>query len=122
MVWLAVYTCPPCAATIPHVMSVLIVDDHRPFRVNARQLLEAEGFTVVGEAADGREAIEAAQRLEPDVILLDVNLPDMDGFDVADRIAALDLRSAIVLTEGVPLRMVQKSWMTRAGSSPDHSR
>ena len=77
---------------------MLIVDDHRAFRASARRLLEAEGFTVVGEAADGRHAIAAAQRLDPDLILLDVQLPDFDGFEVAARLEALGLRSAVVLT------------------------
>jgi DNA-binding NarL/FixJ family response regulator len=79
-------------------MRVLIVDDHQSFRASARQLLEAEGFTVVGEASDGREAIAAAQQLEPDVILLDVQLPELDGFEVAARVAQLGLDSAVVLT------------------------
>ena len=78
--------------------SVLIVDDHRSFRASARRLLEAEGFAVVGEAEDGHTAIAVAQRLHPDVVLIDVQLPDLDGFEVADRLAALGLGSAVVLT------------------------
>jgi DNA-binding NarL/FixJ family response regulator len=66
--------------------TVLIVDDHPAFRRSARLLLEAEGFDVVGEAADGASAIEAAARLVPAVVLLDVQLPDIDGFDVAARL------------------------------------
>jgi DNA-binding NarL/FixJ family response regulator len=83
---------------ISFVMSVLIVDDHPSFRASARRLLEAEGFDVVGEAADGHAAIEAAQRLQPDLVLLDVQLPDLGGFEVAARLAALGLPSAVVLT------------------------
>jgi DNA-binding NarL/FixJ family response regulator len=79
-------------------MSVLIVDDHPSFRASARRLLEAEGFNVVGEAADGRAAIAAAQELQPELVLLDVQLPDLDGFEVAARLAALGLPSAVVLT------------------------
>jgi DNA-binding NarL/FixJ family response regulator len=79
-------------------MSVLIVDDHPSFRTSARRLLEAEGFNVVGEASDGREAIAFARELKPDVVLLDVQLPDLDGFEVAGRLAALGLPSAVVLT------------------------
>ena len=79
-------------------MSVLIVDDHPSFRASARRLLEAEGFNVVGEAADGREGIAAALELKPDLVLLDVQLPDLDGFEVAGRLAALGLPSAVVLT------------------------
>jgi DNA-binding NarL/FixJ family response regulator len=65
------------------VTTVLIVDDHAGFRETARALLESEGFDVVGEAADGAAAIEAAKLLRPEVILLDVYLPDIDGFEVA---------------------------------------
>jgi DNA-binding NarL/FixJ family response regulator len=80
------------------VLTVLIVDDHASFRASARRLLEAEGLDVVGEAADGQTAITAAQQLQPDVVLLDVQLPDLDGFEVAARLSALGLRSAVVLT------------------------
>src|SRR3954469_2051752 len=68
-------------------LSVLIVDDHPSFRASARVLLEAEGFDVIGEAADGASGIAEAQRLHPDLVLLDVQLPDIDGFDVASRLA-----------------------------------
>ena len=79
-------------------MSVLIVDDHPSFRASARRLLEAEGFDVIGEAGDGHAAIAAAQQLQPDLVLLDVQLPDLDGFEVAARLAALGLPSAVILT------------------------
>jgi DNA-binding NarL/FixJ family response regulator len=62
---------------------VLIVDDHAPFRSIARQVLTADEFLVVGEAADGAEAIRACGELHPDLVLLDVQLPDIDGFAVA---------------------------------------
>ena len=67
--------------------SVLIVDDHAAFRAAAGALLEAEGFAVVGEAADGVSALVAVRTLCPDVVLLDVQLPDLSGFDVAERLA-----------------------------------
>jgi CheY-like chemotaxis protein len=73
----------------PVAPSVLIVDDHDGFRSSARTLLEADGFTVVGDAATGAEAIAAVTRLRPDVVLLDIRLPDFDGFAVADRLAGL---------------------------------
>lgn len=63
--------------------SVLIVDDHPSFRASARMLLESEGFDVVGEAEDGEGALVAVRELKPDVVLLDVQLPDMNGFEVA---------------------------------------
>ncbi len=79
--------------------SVLIVDDHPSFRASARRMLEANGYSVVGEAADGEAAIAAAGALGPDLVLLDVQLPDLDGFEVAARIAALNGDApAIVLT------------------------
>jgi DNA-binding NarL/FixJ family response regulator len=68
--------------------TVLIVDDHEPFRERARALLQDDGFEVVGEAADGETAVEAAHRLAPQVVLLDVRLPGIDGFEVAERLAA----------------------------------
>lgn len=66
--------------------TILIVDDHPSFRATARALLQADGFEVVGEAEDGASAIEAVARLHPDLVLLDVQLPDMDGFAVAAEI------------------------------------
>ena len=67
--------------------TVLIVDDHAAFRESASALLEAEGFAVAGEAADGASAIAEAERLRPQIILLDIQLPDLDGFIVAERLA-----------------------------------
>src|ERR671930_651076 len=68
-------------------VTVVIVDDHTSFRTSARMLLELEGFEVVGEAADGESALEIAAELEPELVLLDVALPDTNGFDVAERLA-----------------------------------
>ena len=66
--------------------TVLIVDDHPSFRASARVLLESEGFHVVGEAVDGASAVQETCRLRPQLVLLDVQLPDIDGFDVAARL------------------------------------
>jgi DNA-binding NarL/FixJ family response regulator len=78
-------------------ISVLIVDDHPSFRATARALLEAEGLMVVGEAEDGEGAIERWRELRPDVVLLDIQLPDFDGFEVARRLHANGSAPAIVL-------------------------
>jgi len=78
--------------------SVLIVDDHAGFRSSARRILEADGYEIVGEAANGRSAIAASRRLRPDIVLLDVNLPDLDGFEVARELTAEPGAPAIVLT------------------------
>jgi DNA-binding NarL/FixJ family response regulator len=69
-------------------VTVLIVDDFAAFRRSARALLEDDGFDVVGEAADGRTALAEVERLRPAVVLLDVQLPDEDGFEVAARVAS----------------------------------
>ena len=97
-VWLTVCTRLRRLAKLQSVMSVLIADDHPSFRAIARRLLEAVGFDVVGEAPDGHEAIAAAQRLRPDLVLLDVQLPDIDGFEVAARLEQSGLESVVVLT------------------------
>ena len=78
--------------------SVLIVDDHSGFRTQARRMLETEGYRVIGEAGDAATAIEAARALEPELALVDVYLPDADGFEVASRLRALDAGPAVVLT------------------------
>lgn len=77
--------------------TVLIVDDHAGFRSLARALLEAEGFAVVGEAEDGATAIAAVEAVRPAVVLLDIQLPDLDGFEVAERISLLSDAPAVVL-------------------------
>lgn len=68
---------------------VLIVDDHAAFRESASALLEAEGFEVVGEAGDGEEAMRAVERLRPEIVLVDIQLPGLDGFGVAERLAEI---------------------------------
>ncbi len=77
--------------------TVLIVDDHAAFRSLARQVLQADGYDVIGEAADGRTGLDAARSLQPDVVLLDVRLPDMDGFQVAGDLAQR-CTAAVVVT------------------------
>ena len=77
---------------------VLIVDDHAGFRAAARRLLELEGYVVVGEAEDGLTAVDAALALRPDFVLLDVQLPDIDGFEVAERLSDQVGAPAVVLT------------------------
>jgi DNA-binding NarL/FixJ family response regulator len=80
------------------VPRLLIVDDNAGFRSRARAVLEAEGFEVLGEAATGAEGVAAAMRLKPEVVLLDVQLPDLDGFEIARQLAALDSGLEVVLT------------------------
>ncbi len=77
---------------------MLIVDDHAGFRSFARALLEAEGYDVVGEAEDGQSALLAAATLRPEVVLLDVVLPDIDGFLVCAALSEDADGPAIVMT------------------------
>jgi DNA-binding NarL/FixJ family response regulator len=77
--------------------SVLIVDDDDTFRVLARAVLEASGYTVAGDAADGESALRTAAEVDPDIVLLDIQLPDIDGFAVAERLAQLPRAPAVVL-------------------------
>jgi DNA-binding NarL/FixJ family response regulator len=77
--------------------TTLIVDDHAGFRTSARVLLEMDGFRVVGEAADGAAAVAAAEALDPELVLLDVQLPDTDGFQVAHMILGRNPGTSIVM-------------------------
>lgn len=86
------------AAVLPAPVTVLLVDDHLPFRVAARALLEAEeGFVVAGEADDGEQAVELARSLRPDLVLMDVRMPGIDGIEATRRILADDPTAFVVL-------------------------
>jgi two-component system response regulator EvgA len=85
--------CEDCA-----VSTVLIVDDHPSFRLQARALLEAAGHVVAGEAQTGLSAIEMAGSTKPEIVLLDIGLPDIDGFEVARRLAVTSEPPVVVLT------------------------
>jgi DNA-binding NarL/FixJ family response regulator len=97
-VWLAVLAGGLTACDHEHVTTVLIVDDHPTFRATARALLESEGLEVIGEAWDGASALRAADTLEPDIVLLDVQLPDTDGFTIASRLTQNGVCPVVVLT------------------------
>jgi DNA-binding NarL/FixJ family response regulator len=102
-------------ATIQDVArTVLIVDDDDGFRRTARELLEADGFEVVGEAADGESAIVEAKRLRPQLVLLDIQLPDVDGFEVAARLGEASDSPVVVLTSSRDAR----SYRRRLALSP----
>jgi DNA-binding NarL/FixJ family response regulator len=78
--------------------TILIVDDHAGFRRSAHRLRDAEGFEVVGESASGESAVSQVRALHPQLVLLDVLLPDMDGFAVADLLAQEAVAPRVVLT------------------------
>jgi DNA-binding NarL/FixJ family response regulator len=80
------------------VHTILIVDDDAGFRLQVRELLLADGFEVVGEAHDGASALEAARALRPDLVLLDIGLPDIAGFEVARALSMDGSPPFVVLT------------------------
>jgi DNA-binding NarL/FixJ family response regulator len=82
--------------------TILIVDDHREFRTAARALLRADGFDVVGEACDAASGLRAAGDLAPEVVLLDVRLPDGDGFDMVADIRAAGPRVVLISSSDDP--------------------
>ncbi len=96
------------------VTTVLIVDDHPSFRSSAHALLEAEGYEIIGEAEDGESAIEAAGRLHRDIVLLDVQLPDIDGFEVARRLTSDGNGPNVVLVSSRELTITARSSTTVA--------
>jgi CheY-like chemotaxis protein len=105
----------PASCDAPSVpLTVLIVDDHTSFRSFARALLEAEGFDVIGEAENAESALTTAARLRPQVVLLDVHLPDRNGFEVAERLAQQVDPPAVVL---VSSRDISSYRRCLAGSS-----
>jgi DNA-binding NarL/FixJ family response regulator len=94
--------------------SVLIVDDHDDFRHSARRLLEVDGFVVVGEASLGAEVVDLTRALRPGIVLLDIQLPDMDGFVVAERLASLVDPPIVVLISSRDA----SAYQTRIATSP----
>lgn len=84
-------------------LTLVIVDDHADFRVVARTLLDGARLDVVGEAVDARDAVEMCASLRPDVVLVDVHLPDADGFELARLLADLDPTPEVVLTSSRPM-------------------
>ena len=89
------------AATCTATVRVLIADDHRLFAEALEAVLTTEaGLEVVGRAADGREAVSLARRLKPDVVLMDISMPVMDGFEAAAKITKLPKKPAVLMLSG----------------------
>jgi DNA-binding NarL/FixJ family response regulator len=87
----------PIQATTAGPKRVLIVDDHEEFRSRAHDLLSAAGYCVIGEASDATSGLAEVRRLRPDLVLLDVQLPDGDGFTVAGKLAGVDGAPRVIL-------------------------
>jgi DNA-binding NarL/FixJ family response regulator len=82
--------------------TLVIVDDHAVFRSIAREKLEADGIKILGEAGDGRSGLDVIAALRPTIVLVDIHLPDIDGFAVAREVAHLDNPPVVVLTSSRP--------------------
>ncbi|MEA2675461.1 MAG: hypothetical protein QOI92_2653 [Chloroflexota bacterium] len=78
--------------------SIVVVDDYQPFRVAVREMLERDGFRVIGDASDRQGAIESVRKLRPDVVLLDVHLPGDDGFQICEQLQQFVPTPAVILT------------------------
>jgi DNA-binding NarL/FixJ family response regulator len=97
----------PASASIGEQRRVVIADDHEPTRILMRTLIELEGMQVVGEAEDGDRAVALALEHEPDVVLLDVNMPGVDGLGAAAIIRAARPGIRLVLHTGEPLETLR---------------
>jgi DNA-binding NarL/FixJ family response regulator len=82
---------------------ILVIDDNAAFRGALGKVLDTDRFTVIAEAATGASGVQLARQHEPDLVIVDVQLPDTDGFDVAEQLAALDLPMEVILTSGLHL-------------------
>jgi two-component system, NarL family, response regulator DesR len=103
--------------SLPEALRILVVDDHEPMRISIRSLLCTQSdFEVICEAKEGGSAVEKAKELNPDVIVLDISMPGMNGFEVARRIRALRLSSKIVfLSQHEALQPIREAF--RAGGN-----
>lgn len=82
----------------PQITRVVIAEDEALIRLDLKEMLEEEGYTVVGEAGDGQRAVELARELNPDLVILDVKMPVMDGISAAEKIASDSIAPVLMLT------------------------
>jgi DNA-binding NarL/FixJ family response regulator len=94
----------------------MLIDDHPSFRASARWLLETEGYVVVAEASSGESALQLIADADPELVLLDIGLPGIDGFQVAAAIRQLVSRARVVLTSSRDLRDLGADRVTACGA------
>ncbi|PSS58510.1 response regulator [Pseudomonas sp. BBP2017] len=97
--------------------SVLIVDDHSTVRFTVRVLLEREHYTIVGEAHDGETAAQMAKELRPDVVVLDIGLPRIDGLNVLKRLQLLDHKPRVMVLTGQPPNLYARRCLDAGASA-----
>ena len=88
---------------------VVIAEDEALIRLDLKEMLEEEGYVVVGEAGDGEEAVQLAEELRPDLVVLDVKMPVLDGISAAERIAAARLAPVVMLTAFSQRELVERA-------------
>ncbi|TDF84143.1 response regulator [Pseudomonas sp. H9] len=99
------------------MISVLIVDDHSTVRFAVRTLLQREGFEVVGEAYEGETATQLARQLRPDVVILDIGLPGIDGLSVLKRLRLLEPSPRIMVLSGQPTELFARRCLDAGASA-----
>jgi two-component system, response regulator PdtaR len=88
---------------------VVIAEDEALIRLDLREMLEEEGYVVAGEAADGETAVQLAEQLRPDLVIMDVKMPGLDGISAAERITATQLAPVVILTAFSQRDLVQRA-------------
>ncbi|HVT21922.1 MAG TPA: response regulator [Mycobacteriales bacterium] len=88
---------------------VLIAEDEALIRLDLKEMLEEEGYVVVGEAGDGQQAVDLASQVEPDVVILDVKMPVLDGISAAERIVADQIAPVVMLTAFSQRELVERA-------------